>query len=459
MVEIRESPFKVDKIENDPHAFGNRPREVIACVESLLNNRYIIISGPRGIGKSSLAYQIQNFYKGDYTLARRCNIETELGNYLTCFYACDKETTLGSLALDLIHRIENECVWVKSFKTGSKNKFQASINLGVVKAGLQTEIITNKPSSVLTQLVNGLKTVYNSLINYTNYDGINILIDELDQINENINFGHFLKILHEYLVHDELDRINFIFAGQKGIFTHLFIQDPSIERIIKHVPISKLESEECKYILNYASSKKAKPPFTIKPDAEELILKISSGFPYAIQLLGDAAFSSMRNPIIMTQKDVLTGIEKILKLDKNEKYYSILNNFDSFQRKVLMTIARYRSSELPMTIPFEWILTESKSNIKDEEIIIKIYKSLGKTGHLIINEDKEVCQFNDELFRIFLSLIYLEAKEEIYEKDKIDFISISDPKIKKVITQIEDAEYRKSWERDQETYDEIIIEK
>lgn len=441
---IRKSPFKVDKIENDPNAFGNRPKEVIACVESLFNDRHIIISGPRGVGKSSLASQIQNFYKRDFTLAKRCGIKIDFDKYLTCFYPCAESTTLSSFALDLIFRIENQCIWIKNFKTGSKTKFEASLNLGIIKAGLQTDIITNKPASIATQFVNGLNNIYKSLISFTEYKGINILVDELDRLNENINFGHFFKVIHEYLIQDGLTTVNFIFAGQKGIYTHLYQQDPSIERIVRHVPISKLENEdECRHILNYASSKKAKPAFFIRPDAEELILKIASGFPYVIQLLGDAAFFSMSNPRDMTETDVLLGLEIILKADKNEKYYSFFNDLFPEQRVILAIIAKYRSKTLPMIIPFSWIISEAKNIIEREEEIIDIVKSLSKKGHIIINEEKEICQFNDELFRIFLSLLYLESAEI---KEEITSVSITDTNVKEIVDLIESSKYSRSWE-------------
>jgi len=449
MAIIRKSPFKVDKIEDDPHAFGNRPKEVIACVEQLFNNRHIIISGTRGIGKSSLASQLQNLYKGDYTLAERCQIKEKLEKYLTCFYACDENTTLASLALDLIFLIEDSCKQVKTHKI-SKKKFEASLNVGVIKASLEAEFISNLPASIATRLINGLKNIYNPLKTFTDYKGINILIDELDQLDKKINFGHFLKITHEYLIQNELTNINFILAGQKGIYSHLYQQDPSVERIVKHTPISKLHNEECSYILNYASSKKAIPPFTIEPEAEELILKISSGFPYTIQLLGDATFSLMQDTSYMTQKDVLFGIEKTLKSDKNEKYYSILNTISIEQRKILTLMARYKSTELPVTIPFLWLRSEAKKIKEDEEKIITIGRSLSKDGYIIFNEEKEICQFNDELLRIFLVLMYQEAREEIYEEGKIDFYSLSDPKIRKIINQIEKADFKHLWEFDED---------
>jgi MoxR-like ATPase len=65
---LRKSPFKVDKSEKDPNAFGLRTTEIEVCASTLYNNRNILISGPRGIGKSSLGEQLLVALGGEHTL-------------------------------------------------------------------------------------------------------------------------------------------------------------------------------------------------------------------------------------------------------------------------------------------------------------------------------------------------------------------------------------------------------
>lgn len=327
MVSLRKSPFKIDKIEDDPQAFGNRPREFASCMESLFNNKHILISGAQGVGKSSFAFQIKNLYMGNPILGERCGIRTRLDEYLTCFYTCGKGTTLFTLASDLLIRLEHKCNRIKSKIKRSKGQFEASLRLDTIKAKMQNEIMKDSPASIATQFINGLDNIYTSLLNFTDLKGIVIIIDELDKLSKDVEFGHFFKIVHEYLNQDGLSNIIFILVGQKGIFNHLKQQDPSTERILNHVRLRELKEDEARHILTYASSKKAEIPFTIEPDAEKLIMEISSGHPLIIQLLGDAAFSSMKDPSHMTQQDVLKGISKILKSDTYERYHPILVSY------------------------------------------------------------------------------------------------------------------------------------
>ena len=95
---LRTSPFKVDKIESDPQAFGRRVEDIRACASALLSRRHVLISGPRGIGKSSLGSQLQTAYQGDFTLFERCDIRADLPRYLCGYYACDVTTSIAELA-------------------------------------------------------------------------------------------------------------------------------------------------------------------------------------------------------------------------------------------------------------------------------------------------------------------------------------------------------------------------
>src|SRR5689334_15894417 len=106
MAILRKTPFKVNKIESDPDAFGLRPKEIISCSESLYNNRSILTSGPRGIGKSSLGNQMQKVLEGDRTLLERCGITSVFPNTLCLFYACDQGNSLQQLVLDIMYNLE-----------------------------------------------------------------------------------------------------------------------------------------------------------------------------------------------------------------------------------------------------------------------------------------------------------------------------------------------------------------
>jgi hypothetical protein len=458
-MEIRKSPFKVDKIEDNPDAYALRRTEISLSVEALFNDRNILVSGPRGIGKSSFAKQMQILYQGDFRLLDRCGIEVKFPNYLCIYYACDENSTLSSLALDIVHRIEQECLLLKSFETSKKKKFTAELDLKFIKTSLETEISSNKPASIVTHFINGLRVINSSLIKYTNYAGINIFLDELDRLPIEINFGHFIKLVHEYFNQDGISNTNFIFVGQRGIYSRLLSEDGSIERLVRHIPISKIDVDESNHILEFAQYH-AKPSFEINEKAREIILKLSAGFPYIIHLIGDSAFHEMEYPDYMDIQDVLAGLRKILTSDKNEKYLERLSGLNRDERIVLASLAIYSSNEIPMKIPLNWIPDHLVGALTSEKDANKVLKELSEDGVLIINNEEKYAQFNDELFRVFMSLRRLNDLEkqldEEAEVDKEDYklTSYEANEIEDTLDYIQSSNMNKAWDID--NYDELM---
>lgn len=448
---LRKSPFRPDDVERDPRGYALRVDEIFACVTSLFNNKNILITGPRGIGKSSLAAQLQNLYAPDNILLRRCSIAGSLGKYLQIYYAIDEKSTLKDICIDILHRIEVKHALLKSYQSKGSKKVKLELNIGIFKSSLESDIISNKPSSIVAQFVGALTAVYNS-INYIGYEGINIVIDELDCISADINFAHFIKMIHEYCSTDCIDNITFIFAGQRGVYSRLMNEDNSVERIITHIPISKLCLEESEHILDYAGSN-ARPPFSIDDDAKTAILKIAGGIPYVIKLLADAAFSSMDNYNRMTFVDVSEGLKHVLRADKLEKYVSYLSNMSANQRLVMSVLGTFESKQMPARIPIVWVMEEGNKLSIPLERITKIIEEIRNLGFIVIDQENNSIQFNDELFRLFILLRkkYLVNEQEEYDSE-IEVVPYSDDELHNMVDYFEHAEANLNWDIDEARY-------
>jgi energy-coupling factor transporter ATP-binding protein EcfA2 len=445
---LRKSPFKPDDVERDPNGFALRVDNIYGCVSSLFNNKNVLITGPRGIGKSSLASQIQYLYTPDTTLLKRCSIDGELGRYLQIYYAVDGSSSLSDICLDILHRIETNTILLKTHELSDKKKIRVELNLGVFKTSLESEVVSRKPSSVVTQFVGALTSIYNS-ISLIGFEGINIVIDELDCISDEINFAHFLKLIHEYFSADSIENITFLLAGQRGLYSRLTSEDKSVERLITHVPISKLCTEESEHILDYAS-RTASPQFSIDDDAKKAILKIAGGFPYEIHLLADAAFSNMDSEIKMTMKDVSDGLGHVLRADKHEKYVSYLSEMIQPQRIIMSILGAYESKEMPAMIPFEWVFDEGNKNDLGKECIIKNIEEIRNLGFIVIDFDEETVQFNDELFRLFIILRqkYMELDQEEYDSE-IVVEPYTEEEVHNLVDYFEGAEANLDWDIDE----------
>lgn len=407
-MKLRRSPFKVDRIESDPNAFGLRAKEILTSLEALFNDRSILITGLRGIGKSSLGRQLQNVLQGDNTLLRRMGLDEQFPKNLCTFYACDENTSLEGLVLDLLYIIENEYSVLAAAKSlDVKPTFE--INLGFVKATFEAKTEGRSPATIATQFVSNLDSLLKSLKRYRLADGINIMLDEVDQLSKEINFGHFMKIIHELLNNNGIQEINFIFAGQHGVYTRFIKEDQSFERIIRHIPLRTLESDACNHILSYAQSASS-AIFQIDTQARATILAIASGFPYVLHLIGDAAFYEMENQRNMDRLAVLRGIEAILKSDKREKYLSRLRGIPKKERHLLFVLSEYQSVSIPSEIPYEWLIEILEGQLSLEKID-QYVDSLIEKGYLVQKRNREFLLFTEELFRIFINLARMEERE------------------------------------------------
>lgn len=430
-MKLRKSPFKVNKIESDPDAFGLRYKEIISCSESLFNNRSIIISGPRGIGKSSLGNQMQKALEGDNTLIERCGVISTFPKTLCLFYACDSGNTLQQLVLDILYNLEQKCLLIP------ESKIAFEVNLGVIKASIESEIKRKSPATLATQLVAGLRTTINGLKKIRLYQSVNIMLDEVDQIAEDINFGHFLKIVHEALQSDNIP-VTFILAGQQGVFSRFIKEDASFERIVRHIPLIALEPESSNYVLDYATHV-SKPIFGYDTEAKNLILGLASGYPYVLHLLGDSAYMEMENDSLMTQGDVVSGIENILHSDKREKYVGYLRRLKDAEKNILMSLAKFETKTIPAEIPISWMQANIQGYEERKNEYESALSSLFEQGFLLPIKQQLVCRFSEELFRVFISLTHLEQQELIKLKNKARAVAglknLSDTEIEEKIMQ------------------------
>lgn len=440
------SPFKIDTIEKDPEGFGLRRKEIIQGARNLYDNRSILISGPRGIGKSSLGYQLQNLYK-DTTLLKRCGYEVNFPNTICCYKACSNDESLEQIVLDIICDIEDEANYLIR---NNKLKIEVSLefNLSIFKTEIKTEKENNiknpaTSANILARaIIEVMKKFKDNNINY----GICIMIDEIDQLSTNINFGHFIKVIKESLNNKGINNVNFILAGQSGIYERLNKQDKSFERLVKHISLTTLDEEASKYIIYYAIEK-CEIEMAIHEEAEEIILALSCGHPYIIHLIGDEAFFCMlskeqgiRN--VLDKIDVLKGVVNILKGDKKEKYISELKSLEEKEKLIILALADYsiKSNRLPyniynkgikdvipLNIPLKWImsvLTDDK-RFKNENEINEILDKLVDEGRLRVKKSHKNNNlyyiFTDELFRLFIVYTRLEKYEQsIREYNKMN---------------------------------------
>lgn len=434
MVHLRKSPFKVDQIEDNANAFGLRIRELEICINNIFNRQNILIYGPRGIGKSSFGFQLQKMLNGDNTLLERCKIESKIPEHICIRTSCYEVTQLSQLVYNILFELKENIDCNEQFVKNGR-KLSLGIDLKVLKASYESSSSVKRylPANMVTEFSSELKNVLKYLKENSAYKGINILIDELEEISKDINFAHFFRAVDENLQWAGMKDIFFIFIGQIGIYSRLLSEDKSFcDRTVSSVELPILSSSDLEYILYYAS-KNAEKPFSIEQDAKKLIISLSSGYPNVPHLLGNSAFFLMENEKYMSYNDVIHGIEYIIKSNKKNVYLSLLNTLNENEKKVIIRMTNFEGkAKIPLEISLDWIREKYINWFIEEDLIDvdKLLSELEEKGFIKLYKNRNFCIFSQELFRIFLTHVRLEMERNFLHDRKKDI----DPQIPNLVS-------------------------
>lgn len=101
---MKKNPFTPQDPVTDPGKFAGRKAAFINAVDAIYNSKNVLLSGPRGIGKSSIAYQLLYLASGDNSLADRLGIDLggEKFNRITGDHRCTPDNDLQEIAQSLI---------------------------------------------------------------------------------------------------------------------------------------------------------------------------------------------------------------------------------------------------------------------------------------------------------------------------------------------------------------------
>lgn len=414
------SPFKCNRIEDDPLTYGLRDDIIKSSILELMNDQSILISGARGIGKSSLCAQLQAVLNGDDTLLQRCMFSVKIPKFITASHVCLEEETLVDIISCLIDELEK-----KLQKPEQKFKFKTKVefSLGLIKAALDIE--KDSRISVNTLAQKFVEAIIN--INETFIEPhINIAIDEIDQIEGSVNIAHFIKATMEKLTTKGIYTISFILVGQTGIYNKLISRQPAFERNVKHIKLSTLDMANSRYVL-LSCLKKVGVDIDINDVHVQFIIGLASGFPYLIHLISHETFIMMCDRYdtipkylqIMTE-DIVKGINSILE-NKRDRFDNMINTLDPSEKKLLFSLAKDEQQRFPYRFAIEYL----KAYGDDDSLTItkSLCDKLVFSRKILSRDQSVVYIFNEELFRIYLTY---SIRQHEFEIRKVKWESIED---------------------------------
>lgn len=388
-VTLKRNPFSPQDPITNPSKFAGRREAFINAVSAIYNNKNVLVHGPRGIGKSSISFQLLYLTQGETTLLDKLNIDLDgyEFNYVSGRVVCTTGTDLSDIVNGLLHNLY-ESIGRHENQTESKTKYELDLKLFKLSHE-ETEKIYN-PTELSTLFVSEIKKIYNLLSH--NHNGISLLIDEIDLLEDKVEIAPFLKATIEMLRLDYFGNVTFIVSGVTGITTSLITQHPSSTRLFDVLELQRMKDEELEEIIDLTLMD---TKYTMNDNAKRETISLANRFPQPLHLIGFYAYNFNKDQVISLD-DVNAAKQYLI---TNLKRQDFDNKFQGLKEGVMVEVLRALVSSNFETINLSFIfnrLTDLSHS--------KILGTLGtlEQKDIIERHHRGVYRFRDPLFRIYL---------------------------------------------------------
>jgi hypothetical protein len=286
--------------------FTGRYDESVALENMLFNTlngnpQHFLLHGERGIGKSSLLFIHETTAKG-----RIKAFDGRTFNFLVVSLNLDSNDTYESVIDKLGQGLKLTCAAASKGKEFLKTAWDFLSRFEAAGIKLRPAE-TGDPHTPLMNLVHAYANSCEDIKGF--YDGILILIDEADKAPVAAQLGSILKTLTERVSRSDNSVLAIGLAGVSSLLSVLRESHESSPRLFTCFDLKPLSDDETKQVIRKSlqdAAEKNGVTTSIAPDAEDMIVKLSEGYPNFIQEFGFFAFKADTD-LMITCDDVQAG--------------------------------------------------------------------------------------------------------------------------------------------------------
>lgn len=296
----------------DPEYFAGRHHEIEIILRALNQTRHgsqqnVLVTGERGIGKSSLALlarYIAQEPRGDW--------QTDC-KFATGYYTLDDKDTVGDCcqgAIEQLNRTIRPSLTDRFFEKIRQLDCSIKLNFwfgsteieprGKVRSDTDAAKIRKDFVKILEALWDELKG--------SGYNGILIVLDELNKIKTKENLGAFFKKVSESLVSDGYRKTMILAVGLPWLEQKIAEDDLSAVRVFEHVALDPMRPSESQEVVDKAL---AGTGVSISDDARARLVDWAGGYPYFLQQMCFDSFEADTDQLIDVA-DVNSGVSRSL---------------------------------------------------------------------------------------------------------------------------------------------------
>ncbi len=257
------SPFS-PQYPIEPRMFVGRSKELSRLEAALAHAKArrpfnFMVLGERGIGKTSLIDFIAQ-------LARSYGeIQNETFNYIVVHIILDDYTTHLDFFKKFELAVRREIEKSEQAKTYLDNvwsflqRLELGINVAGVKVGYKVTGRSPEQQLMWEEFARSVLDIVErtcrlgdpgSLFDSTAYDGMLILIDEVDKAPNTLNLGSLLKYLTEYLMRNNCRQVMIGLSGLPSAVDVILDSHKSALRIFEEIRLDRLKDKEVRELLS-----------------------------------------------------------------------------------------------------------------------------------------------------------------------------------------------------------------
>ena len=394
-MKLKENPFHPNTPVNDFDLFAGRAKELKVLVDFLFqaghgNPRHMIVSGPRGIGKSSFINQIQSLTDDSQAILEKLGIEGA-GEFGFRFAIIKHRSAQGQSVEDVIASLIQQMPRnskIKNHVNKFLEKWRPALNLGII----QFEYQTQNTSEITADFIDVISDIWSELKN--DHDGMVIIIDEIDTIAENTNIASFLKVTSEELVDTNLDRVALYLVGVTGAMDKLKEGHASIGRVFEPIGLSPMLPDESRDVISRALCSTDDNDITFSDSAIERIIEIASGFPAVIHLLCYYAYNLDADNLI-DDNDLESALDEVVTRIKRDELGKMLRDAGAGDyRKIMMAMAKCDKTNVRLKYIGDQIGRPSNE--------LSAYMNRLVNRKIIVRTDRALYRFAEPLLKLYI---------------------------------------------------------